>query len=87
MMRELRGQGKTVDLMWVKGLQGTPGNEKADVLAGLTARKTGYSMIMTIAHLKFRISEKFRTKKRSGTSPRAAMERRKYHPLHRRSRA
>jgi hypothetical protein len=63
MVCELRGQGKTVDLVWVKGHQGTPGDEKADVLAGQATGKSGYSEIMTIAHLKLRISEKFRTKK------------------------
>jgi ribonuclease HI len=39
MVCELRGQGKTVDLVWVKG---TPGNEKADVLAGQVAGRTGH---------------------------------------------
>jgi hypothetical protein len=60
MVCELRSQGKTVDLVWVKG---TPGNEKADALAGQAAGRTGHSKIMTIAYLKLRISEKFRTKK------------------------
>jgi hypothetical protein len=34
-----------------------------DVLAGQAAEKAGYSKIMTIAHLKLRIAEKFMTKK------------------------
>jgi ribonuclease HI len=78
MVCELRGRGKTVDLEWVKGYQGTPGNEKADVLAGRAAEKAGYSKIMSISHLKLRISEKFRTKKRSGISPRDNTERKRY---------
>jgi ribonuclease HI len=63
MVCELRGQGRTADLMWVKGHQGTPGNEKADVLAGQAAGNTGYSKPMKIAHLKLRISETFKTNK------------------------
>jgi hypothetical protein len=63
MVCELRGQEKTVDLVWVMGHQGTPGNEKADVFARQAAKKTGYANVMTIAHLKLRISERFGSKK------------------------
>jgi ribonuclease HI len=63
MVCEIRGQGKTVDLVWVKGHQGTPGNEKADVLAGKAASKAGYSKVMSIAHLKLRISVRYNVKK------------------------
>jgi hypothetical protein len=58
---ELKDHGRTISLVWVKGHQGTPGNEKADALA----EKVGYSRIMSIAHLKLQISEKFRNAKES----------------------
>jgi hypothetical protein len=63
MVCELRGQGFTVDLVWIEGHQGTPGNKRADALAGRAAEKAGYSKYMSIAHLKLRISEKFRSAK------------------------
>jgi ribonuclease HI len=65
LVHSLRTQGKTVDLVSVKGHEGTPGNEKTDTLAGRAAEKAGYSKVMSIAHLKLRISEKFRGAKES----------------------
>jgi hypothetical protein len=52
-----KGEGTQV---WVKGHQGTPSNEKADALAGKAAEKVEFSKAKSIAHLNFRISEKFR---------------------------
>jgi hypothetical protein len=57
----LCNRGKTVHLGWVKGNDGTPGNKKADVLAEKAAEKAGYSRVMSIAHLKLRVSERFRS--------------------------
>jgi hypothetical protein len=56
-------RGKTVSLVWVKGHEGTPGNEKADALVGKAAEKTGHSKVMSMANLKLQISEKFRDAK------------------------
>jgi ribonuclease HI len=41
MVHELRSRGEAVDLVWVKGHQGTPSNERADTLAGQAAGKAG----------------------------------------------
>jgi hypothetical protein len=63
MLCECRGIGKTADITWVKGHEGTPGSEGADVMAGKAAEKAGYSKVMSLAHLKLQISEKFRKAK------------------------
>jgi hypothetical protein len=59
MVCDLRRHRRTVSLVWAKGHEGTPGNERADTLAGKAAEKPGHSM----AHLKLQISEKFKRAK------------------------
>jgi hypothetical protein len=54
---------KSATLVWVKGREGTPGNGKANALEGRTSKKTGYSEVMSIAHLKPRISKRFTSAK------------------------
>jgi len=63
LVRACRRAGKTTDIVWVKGYEGTPGNERADVLAGKAAEKLSHSRVVSPAHLKLQISEKFRTTK------------------------
>jgi hypothetical protein len=63
MVCNLRGRGKTVDPVRVKGHESTPYNEKADILARRATEKLGYSRVMSIAHPKLRIAEKFRSAK------------------------
>jgi hypothetical protein len=65
MVCAVRGMGRTVNVVWVKGHEGVPGNEKADVPAGRAAGRPGYSRLRSIAHLKLRISERFRSAKAS----------------------
>jgi len=63
----LTQQGRTAEIKWVKAHTGTPGNERADRLAGEAAEKPTWSPVTTLAYLKLQISERFRKPKMPGT--------------------
>ena len=56
---DLRRNGRSAELGWVKGHAGTPGNERADSLAGQATNKTPWARVTSLAYLKLRISENF----------------------------
>jgi ribonuclease HI len=70
MVAHLPQQYQTAEITWVKGHAGTPGNEKADSLAGKAAEKVAWSPTTSLAYIKLQISEKFRkSKKRWNEDP------------------
>jgi len=60
LLQDLRSSGRSAELVWVKGHEGTPGNGK---VAGRAAERMGYFRVTSIAHLKLKISERFNTRK------------------------
>jgi hypothetical protein len=63
MVAHLPQQYQGAEITWVKGHAGTPGNERADALAGKAAEKVSWSTVTSLAYLKLRVSEKYRKSK------------------------
>jgi len=78
---------QTAEIVWVKGHIGIPGNGRADALAGMAAEKAAWSPTTSPAHLKLRVSERFRGKRKNGTVTPDTTVQRKSRPHLLRSRA
>jgi hypothetical protein len=63
MVAQLLRQYWTVETIRVKGHAGTPRNERADALASKAAGKAAWLSIVSLAHMKLQMSEKFRRSK------------------------
>ena len=63
LLQGIRASQRSAEITWAKGQGGMPGNERADVLAGVVAERQEASTITSIAHLKLKISGRFRAKK------------------------
>jgi ribonuclease HI len=63
MVAHLLRHYQSTEITWVKAHAGTPGNKRADALAGAAAEKESWSPFTSLAHLKLRISKKFQESK------------------------
>ena len=60
----LKKRGRLADITWIGGHAGTPGSEKEDTLGGNAAEKVETRVpIASLAYLKLRISERYKTSK------------------------
>jgi ribonuclease HI len=63
MVAQLTYQFQTAEITWTKGHAGTPGNERADARAGKAAGKVVWSSIVSLAHTKLQVWDKYRRSK------------------------